>query len=537
MKKTTLIKTMLLLCALIVGSSSVWAKQYKKVTSASELVNGAKYLIVSVETSSKYYTIGAVNSNNRTAVEVSVSGDIATATIATTSGSSNAHEVQLIASESNWNLIDVANAMYLNGGSKSKSGNNNHLKTATSVVTDTGQGKANGVWSIAVNTTSGVATITNQNSYTIKYNPNTSGDYPLIASYSSGQTDVCLYKEIAEPVAPITSSTWDFSTPITQTAALNGAEFTASAENTLYDTNLFSTIIYSAGSSDGMNANGYLKHNGTTSDGNKRYFILEIENSGTLEMFSKSTFGTYSIKKAATASTSWSSATDVTTITTTTEGTGVSADITYDAEKPYLFIGLSVKAYTQKIVWTPTTDNITLTTTDNMDGWRAFYDASQGYTLDANTKAYVATGKGTGTVTLTTIDAVPAGTPVVLKTSAADHKIILTKGTPSAYTGTNYLKVTTAGDAVDAYRLGYNSTDGVAFYPYAVASAPAGVIYLELPSGARALTFEFDDNTTAIEAVKTQKIANGEYFNLAGQRVAQPTKGLYIVNGKKVIIK
>ena len=26
-------------------------------------------------------------------------------------------------------------------------------------------------------------------------------------------------------------------------------------------------------------------------------------------------------------------------------------------------------------------------------------------------------------------------------------------------------------------------------------------------------------------------------YNLAGQRVAQPTKGLYIVNGKKVIIK
>ena len=183
-------------------------------------------------------------------------------------------------------------------------------------------------------------------------------------------------------------------------------------------------------------------------------------------------------------------------------------------------------------------DELTLTTTDNMDGWRAFYDGSQGYTLDANTKAYVATAKsGTDAVTLTSIDAVPAETPVVLKTSAADHKIILTKGTPSAYTGTNYLKVTTAGNAVDAYRLGYNSTDGVAFYPYAIASAPAGVVYLELPPGARALTFEFDDNTTAIEAVKTQKIANGEYFNLAGQRVAQPTKGLYVVNGKKVIIK
>lgn len=43
---------------------------------------------------------------------------------------------------------------------------------------------------------------------------------------------------------------------------------------------------------------------------------------------------------------------------------------------------------------------------------------------------------------------------------------------------------------------------------------------------------------TAISAVKAQKAAaEGEYFNLAGQRVAQPTKGLYIVNGKKVVIK
>ena len=30
---------------------------------------------------------------------------------------------------------------------------------------------------------------------------------------------------------------------------------------------------------------------------------------------------------------------------------------------------------------------------------------------------------------------------------------------------------------------------------------------------------------------------DGIYYNLAGQRVAQPTKGLYIVNGKKVVIK
>lgn len=43
---------------------------------------------------------------------------------------------------------------------------------------------------------------------------------------------------------------------------------------------------------------------------------------------------------------------------------------------------------------------------------------------------------------------------------------------------------------------------------------------------------------TAISRVEArQKAANGEFFNLAGQRVAQPTKGLYIINGKKVVVK
>ena len=61
--------------------------------------------------------------------------------------------------------------------------------------------------------------------------------------------------------------------------------------------------------------------------------------------------------------------------------------------------------------------------------------------------------------------------------------------------------------------------------------------YIQTTVDAARIAFEFDDNTTAINAVNTQTIAQGQYFNLAGQRVVQPTKGLYIVNGKKVVIK
>ncbi len=42
---------------------------------------------------------------------------------------------------------------------------------------------------------------------------------------------------------------------------------------------------------------------------------------------------------------------------------------------------------------------------------------------------------------------------------------------------------------------------------------------------------------TSISPVVVTENASNVYYNLAGQRVAQPTKGLYIVNGKKVILK
>lgn len=58
-------------------------------------------------------------------------------------------------------------------------------------------------------------------------------------------------------------------------------------------------------------------------------------------------------------------------------------------------------------------------------------------------------------------------------------------------------------------------------------------------TGARALTLSFDDETTGISETMKMEDVFGEntYYNLRGQRVENLTKGLYIVNGKKVIIK
>lgn len=57
--------------------------------------------------------------------------------------------------------------------------------------------------------------------------------------------------------------------------------------------------------------------------------------------------------------------------------------------------------------------------------------------------------------------------------------------------------------------------------------------------GARSLSIVFEDEgTTGVNEVRGQKEdVKDIYYDLSGRRIAQPTKGLYIVNGKKVIIK
>lgn len=67
--------------------------------------------------------------------------------------------------------------------------------------------------------------------------------------------------------------------------------------------------------------------------------------------------------------------------------------------------------------------------------------------------------------------------------------------------------------------------------------------HVEIPAtgGAPAMTdyaIDFDGEvSTAVKAIDNeQRVIDHVYYDLAGRRVAQPTKGLYIFNGKKVMI-
>jgi hypothetical protein len=71
----------------------------------------------------------------------------------------------------------------------------------------------------------------------------------------------------------------------------------------------------------------------------------------------------------------------------------------------------------------------------------------------------------------------------------------------------------------------------------------AGKAYLPVPTsiveslaGAR-LTFVFEDETTGIRSIENGEWGIDNYFDLQGRKIAKPAKGLYIKNGKKVVVK
>ena len=101
-------------------------------------------------------------------------------------------------------------------------------------------------------------------------------------------------------------------------------------------------------------------------------------------------------------------------------------------------------------------------------------------------------------------------------------------------------------EANDKTKL-YLGADNKLYYPKSAVTINSFHGYLELqsnlemgdPAGVRSIELNFgEDGTTGISDVrsKTEEV-KGEYYDLQGRRVAQPTKGVYIMNGRKVVIK
>ena len=161
---------------------------------------------------------------------------------------------------------------------------------------------------------------------------------------------------------------------------------------------------------------------------------------------------------------------------------------------------------------------------------------------ETGVKAYVVTGHNGNILEKTEVTTVAANTPLLLNAAAGDYKI------PVAASGTDYTDnklVAGTGAAVakedgkTKYVLSLDDNGNIAFLKINndPATVPADKAYLEFNEVVAAPSFDFGD-ATAIDDVRSKtEDVRGDFYNLNGQRVANPTKGLYIVNGKKVIVK
>ena len=166
--------------------------------------------------------------------------------------------------------------------------------------------------------------------------------------------------------------------------------------------------------------------------------------------------------------------------------------------------------------------------------WRTLV-SSKNVTLPEGLAAYIVTASSASSATLTAVSKVKANTAVLLNGNAGDYTLTVTEDDVT-YDDTNLLQVSTESTGNGVYVLA--DKDGVGFYKWTGGSLGAGRVYLPAPAAAARefLSFDFEE-TTGINNVESSKLNVEGFYNHAGQRVAQPTKGLYIVNGKKVIIK
>ena len=180
-----------------------------------------------------------------------------------------------------------------------------------------------------------------------------------------------------------------------------------------------------------------------------------------------------------------------------------------------------------------------------------YYKDEALYVEDEDAQLYTITSVGNETATATELTVAAANTPLLVKNNAAEAKTILLiptiNATPDDVTPYEGFKGTLEATQIAASTATQNNyaLNGKEFVWVKDAIAVgANRAWLEIPAtttNSRALTIVFDDVTGMSEElrVKSEEFATAQWYDLNGRKLqAAPTKkGVYILNGKKVVVK
>lgn len=162
-------------------------------------------------------------------------------------------------------------------------------------------------------------------------------------------------------------------------------------------------------------------------------------------------------------------------------------------------------------------------------------------------KAYVASSfdSEVGILTMTRVNEIPAGAGVLLIGEKGTYEIPFSVF-HSSYD--NLLKGVTIATEISPTEGEYtnyilaNGTHGTGFYRLSTSGLlDAGKAYLQLPTSVvksrMSIKINYDGNTTGISEVDPQTLENN-YFRFDGIRMMNPfRKGIYLKNGKQIIVK
>ena len=195
-------------------------------------------------------------------------------------------------------------------------------------------------------------------------------------------------------------------------------------------------------------------------------------------------------------------------------------------------------------------------------GYATFYDSENCYDLPEGLRAYIVSEGTNEELTYVQLnDVIPVGTAVMLKGDKNHGKKYELKAseTKVGFVGHNLLVGSDTPTLTYAlikmpclfYKLAYgpSNTEYARTFGWYWGAEGGEAFEIEgrhawlaipqsIAAGVRMYSiFTDDDNTTGIEVPTTDSIEKEDIYNLNGQRVTAPTKGLYIRNNKKIIIK
>ena len=174
--------------------------------------------------------------------------------------------------------------------------------------------------------------------------------------------------------------------------------------------------------------------------------------------------------------------------------------------------------------------------------WATFYNVC-GFKAPSGTQVFKVTLSGSGILMTEITDGiVKSGEGVVLKSTSGSITLTPTITASATSYSDNDLQGTMT--SITNPHAGYvyvlnKKTAGIGFYKLKdTGTIGANKAYLEVGGGNAREYFLFDE-ATGIESIakSLEPQICGQYYDLQGRQVANPTKGLYVVNGKKVVIK